>query len=301
MKRIAQTLSIAILCMGLLVGNAAAMNKAELVEAMATEARLSKADAKKALDGFIDATSDALGRGDRLSLIGFGSFSISKRSARTEACSSLSEVHFTPAAPFIYSEEEVVDYRADAPTCPDFRILRDEDLIHEISERSDLRQEQVAAAYNVLLDTIIETVNAGGEVCIDGFGDFYVETEVTLRAGDFCSVDTTPEENERGRARTGRNPQTGKEIKLETRGLDDNELRRLIQSATQVAAAGWNNPRSNKASSDEGRRPNNPKRGGAADPDDDGDGIDDCVEGVCVTAKNVVKFKAGADLSSSVN
>mgnify|MGYP002628602401 CR=1 FL=1 len=59
------------------------MNKAELIEAMASSAGLSKADAKKALDGFINATSSALKTGDRISLIGFGSFSISKRSART--------------------------------------------------------------------------------------------------------------------------------------------------------------------------------------------------------------------------
>ena len=59
------------------------MNKAELIEAMASEAGLSKADSKKALDAFINATTKTLKKGDRLSLIGFGSFSISKRSART--------------------------------------------------------------------------------------------------------------------------------------------------------------------------------------------------------------------------
>ncbi len=59
------------------------MNKGELVEAIASNAGLSKADAKKALDGFITATTDALKKGDRISLIGFGSFSISERSART--------------------------------------------------------------------------------------------------------------------------------------------------------------------------------------------------------------------------
>ncbi|HLV42870.1 MAG TPA: HU family DNA-binding protein [Brumimicrobium sp.] len=58
------------------------MNKAELIEAMASEAGLSKADAKKALDAFINATTNALKEGDRLSLIGFGSFSISNRAAR---------------------------------------------------------------------------------------------------------------------------------------------------------------------------------------------------------------------------
>ena len=43
---------------------------------------MSKADAKRALDGFIAATTDALKKEDRISLVGFGSFSISKRSAR---------------------------------------------------------------------------------------------------------------------------------------------------------------------------------------------------------------------------
>jgi DNA-binding protein HU-beta len=59
------------------------MNKAELIDAMASESGLTKADAKRALDGFVNATSSALKKGDRISLIGFGSFSISKRNART--------------------------------------------------------------------------------------------------------------------------------------------------------------------------------------------------------------------------
>ena len=59
------------------------MNKAELIDAIAADAGLSKADAKKALDGFINATSAALKGGDRISLVGFGSFSVSSRDART--------------------------------------------------------------------------------------------------------------------------------------------------------------------------------------------------------------------------
>ena len=59
------------------------MNKAELIDAMAEGAGLSKADAKKALDAFVDTTSTALKKGDRISLIGFGSFSVSQRAART--------------------------------------------------------------------------------------------------------------------------------------------------------------------------------------------------------------------------
>lgn len=58
------------------------MNKAELVENMAERAGISKADAKRALDAFIDTTTDALKKDDRVALVGFGSFSVSERSAR---------------------------------------------------------------------------------------------------------------------------------------------------------------------------------------------------------------------------
>lgn len=59
------------------------MNKAELIDAIAGEAGISKADAKKALDAFISTTSGALKKGDRVALVGFGSFSVSERAART--------------------------------------------------------------------------------------------------------------------------------------------------------------------------------------------------------------------------
>ena len=58
------------------------MNKAELIESMASSAGISKADAKKALDAFIDTTAKALKKGDRVALVGFGSFSTSERAAR---------------------------------------------------------------------------------------------------------------------------------------------------------------------------------------------------------------------------
>ncbi len=58
------------------------MNKAELIDAMASDAGISKADAKRCLDSFIGNTTKCLKKGDRLSLIGFGSFSVSRRAAR---------------------------------------------------------------------------------------------------------------------------------------------------------------------------------------------------------------------------
>jgi DNA-binding protein HU-beta len=59
------------------------MNKAELIDAIASESKLSKADAKKALDAFINVTSKSLKKGEKVVLIGFGTFDIAKRSART--------------------------------------------------------------------------------------------------------------------------------------------------------------------------------------------------------------------------
>jgi DNA-binding protein HU-beta len=59
------------------------MNKAQLIDAIAAGAGLTKADAMKSLDAFIKATTQALKKGDRVALVGFGSFSVSKRSART--------------------------------------------------------------------------------------------------------------------------------------------------------------------------------------------------------------------------
>jgi len=58
------------------------MNKTELVEKVAAGAGLSKVEAKKAIDATVAAIKDALIAGDKISLIGFGTFSISERPAR---------------------------------------------------------------------------------------------------------------------------------------------------------------------------------------------------------------------------
>ena len=59
------------------------MNKGELVEAVAKEAGISKADSARAIDAVISTISGTLRRGDSVSLIGFGTFQVKKRSART--------------------------------------------------------------------------------------------------------------------------------------------------------------------------------------------------------------------------
>jgi len=58
------------------------MNKTDLIEGMAEDAGISKADAKKALDSVLNHIEKSLSKGDRVSLVGFGSFSVSKRAAR---------------------------------------------------------------------------------------------------------------------------------------------------------------------------------------------------------------------------
>jgi len=59
------------------------MNKAQLIDAIADKAGLTKVDAKKGLDATIEAVSEALKAGDRVALVGFGSFGVSERGART--------------------------------------------------------------------------------------------------------------------------------------------------------------------------------------------------------------------------
>ena len=59
------------------------MNKAELVDAMAAESKLTKADSQRALEAIVSATTKALKKSDRVALVGFGSFSVAKRAART--------------------------------------------------------------------------------------------------------------------------------------------------------------------------------------------------------------------------
>ncbi len=59
------------------------MNKSQLVEQMATGAGISKAAAERALNAFMDAVMDAVSSGDKVTLVGFGTFYVTKRKART--------------------------------------------------------------------------------------------------------------------------------------------------------------------------------------------------------------------------
>lgn len=74
------------------------MNKSELIEVIAKEAKLSKAAAQGALDATIAAVVKAVTKGDSVTLVGFGSFSSGKRSARTGRNPQTGETIKIPAA-----------------------------------------------------------------------------------------------------------------------------------------------------------------------------------------------------------
>ncbi|NIN35584.1 MAG: HU family DNA-binding protein [Gammaproteobacteria bacterium] len=59
------------------------MNKAELIDAIAESVDLSKASASRALDSVIDNITNSLKKGDTVTLVGFGTFSVRNRAART--------------------------------------------------------------------------------------------------------------------------------------------------------------------------------------------------------------------------
>jgi DNA-binding protein HU-beta len=59
------------------------MNKADLIEAIAKDVDLSKADAGKALDSLTKRITQSLKKGENVTLVGFGTFSVTKRKART--------------------------------------------------------------------------------------------------------------------------------------------------------------------------------------------------------------------------
>ncbi len=58
------------------------MNKAQLIDAIAEKAGLQKVEAKRALEAYVEATTEALKAGDKVSLVGFGTLSINERAAR---------------------------------------------------------------------------------------------------------------------------------------------------------------------------------------------------------------------------
>ncbi len=74
------------------------MNKSELIEAIAASADIPKAAAGRALDAFIDTVTNALKEGDQVSLVGFGTYAVKDRAARTGRNPKTNEPIEIPAA-----------------------------------------------------------------------------------------------------------------------------------------------------------------------------------------------------------
>ena len=212
-RRLLQTAGTGAVVLGLglgaIPGSAAAMNKAELIEAMASHAGLSKADAKKALDGIINATTAALKNGDSAVLIGFGSFSISKRSARTgrnpqsrNGPPADSPVTFE-SCPEFAAVLDLNPGKGDEASakCRDADVTIDaEYIVSEMGRdpESRLSEKDVQLALDALTTETTKALKKGDRLSLIGFGSF----SISKRS-----------------ARTGRNPQTGKEIQIAAKNV----------------------------------------------------------------------------------
>jgi len=83
------------------------MNKAELTSAIAAESGLSKTDSKKALNAFISTVTKSLKEGEKISLVGFGTFSVGMRNERIG-------INPTTKAPIKIPAKKIVKFKAGA-------------------------------------------------------------------------------------------------------------------------------------------------------------------------------------------
>ena len=188
-------------------GSALAMNKAELIEAMASESGLSKADAKRALAAVTTATTRALTRDDRVTLAGFGSFSVSRRARNSRGTTATqTAVDFDPCPEFA-AALDLIPGKGDERRSQSCSTGRDGDLVidaaviaSETKRGSDrgLSEATATAALDGFITATTKALNKDDPVSLDGFGTF----SISKRS-----------------ARTGRNPQTGKEIQIAAKNV----------------------------------------------------------------------------------
>lgn len=189
-------------------GAATAATKAELVEAIASEAGISKADAKKALDAFINATTKALSNGDRVAVPGFGLFTVSRRVRDGNGANSKgkSVVDFD-ACPAFAAALDLSPGRGDqrrnkaGSKCRAAEVVIDADRIATDTQGGpdrDLSKADAKKALDGFINATTKALQKGETVSLVGFGSF----SISKRS-----------------ARTGRNPQTGKEIKIAAKNV----------------------------------------------------------------------------------
>ncbi len=159
------------------------MNKAELIEAIASSANLPEADTERALDAFVGATTKSLRGGNRVALVGFGSFSISKRKARTGR--NPQAVVNGAVNPGIELVRGVVEFKAgDRPFLPNVEYTTTEDIATEmvsmslsgdIGEQQGLTEEQARQFMDSFVNVTLSTLQTGIAVNVgEDFGTFSV-------------------------------------------------------------------------------------------------------------------------------
>ncbi|MEF8838369.1 MAG: HU family DNA-binding protein [Haloarculaceae archaeon] len=184
-------------------GSATAATKAELIDGIASEAAISNADGKKALDAFIDATTKALVSGNPVALPEFGLFTVSRRVRNGTGTDSNddSAVDFDGCPAFAAALElgpgndEQRRNRAGS-RCRAADVVIDADRIATDTRRGAdgwLSKADAKKALEAFIDVMSTALKTGDNVSLIGFGSF----GISKRA-----------------ARTGRNPQTGTEIRL---------------------------------------------------------------------------------------
>lgn len=186
---------------------ATAGKKPELIEAMASEAGLTPAAAEAVVDAFTSATTRALADGDSVALPAFGLFSVRKRPGRTKAANvTVSRVAFAPC-PELAEALELTPGRHDdrraaaAYRCGDADVVVDADrIVREVGSKrdGDLSTADATRGLEAFVAVATRTLGSGDVVSLGGFGTF----SISKRS-----------------ARTGRNPQTGKEIQIAAKNV----------------------------------------------------------------------------------
>lgn len=183
------------------------MNKAELIEAMASHAGLSKRDAVGVLDAIVAVATKTLVGGDSVALVGFGSFSVPKRARRRGRGDDGSAVDFE-ACPSFAAAVGIAPGRSGerrpmaSSRCADADVVIDAERIARETGRRDghgLSKADAKRALEGFVDATAGALGTGDRVSLVGFGSF----SISKRS-----------------ARTGRNPQTGKEIKISARYVE---------------------------------------------------------------------------------
>ena len=206
-------------CLGLglatSTGGVAAMNKAELIEAMASQAGLSGGDVRAALDGITRAATAALVNGESVALAGFGSFSVPKRASRGRVNGFDGKGNDVERPPVDFDAcpefAAVLDLnpgngdgrRAEAGSrCRKADVLIDADRIAretQSEKHEGLSKDDAEKALAGFLSVATKALKKGDRISLAEFGSFSVSSVSSISKRS---------------ARTGRNPQTGKEIQI---------------------------------------------------------------------------------------